>query len=400
MFVQKVLYPNNMSFNEKDFGFLKNLITYDCFSIVDLADNLKFLNNSELTQWLQADEFLIIGTGGSSLGAQCIYEIAKANLKNPLRKNIQFLSNLDPQTFQTTISHIKHPERVRILCISKSGETLETITQLLLIMDFFKNYQLSSKIVIITENKSSSLKQIAIDNNFLCFDHPKTIGGRFSVFSIVGMLPALICGINPNEIYEGAQNILHGDMENIKKGAAFVFQNFKNKITNHVSFIYSDKLKPFAEWLAQLYAESSGKDGIGITPIAARGSVDQHSQLQLYLDGTRDKCFSFFYEKQNCDFTITNNVPNKFNYLAQKNISEIFEAQCDATIKTLIEKKFNLRKFELSEITPKILGALFMHFMIEVSSVCKLMEVNPFDQPAVERGKIITKALLNGAVIC
>lgn len=394
MLIQKILYPNGISHEELDFGFLRDLLPLDCFTIVDQKEDLACFRNPKLQKWLELDEFLILGTGGSSLGAQCIYEIARTN-SEILPKRIQFVSNLDPCSLRSIFSSVKNPNRVGVLCVSKSGETLETITQLMLVIGYLQNKNISSQVVVITEDKTSTLKQIAVQNNLLCLDHPKTIGGRYSVFSIVGMLPALMCGIDPNSIREGAKEILHGDLDCVKEGSAFVFRNFKRKITNHISFVYSDKLLPFAEWLAQLYAESSGKDGVGITPITAHGSVDQHSQLQLYLDGTGDKCFSFFQEKQDCNTCIDVNVPEKFSYLSGKKISDIFEAQCNATISSLTEKERPLRKFELAEITPKILGELFMHFMIEVPCVCKLIGVNPFDQPAVERGKIITKILLN-----
>ena len=398
MINQKIL--STADSKELNFGFLNDLLKLDCFSIVDRTDDLECLKTERLQKWLNShDEFLILGTGGSSLGAQCIYEISKS-CENSTRRNINFVSNLDSCTLQTIFSKIKDPSKVAILCVSKSGETLETITQFLLLSKLFAAQDLSSKVVIITEDKPSTLKQIAIDNDYLCLDHPNTIGGRFSVFSIVGMLPAVICGIDPFEIRNGGKKILHSNLEDVKAGATFVFQNVRKNITNHVSFIYSDKLMFFAEWLAQLYAESSGKSDVGITPITARGSVDQHSQLQLYLDGCSDKCFSFFYEKQPCDMLISNsNLPEKFSYLNGKKVSDIFEAQCNATINSLLEKKRPLRKFELPAITPEILGELFMHFMIEVPAVCNLIGVTPFNQPAVERGKIITKSLLSSGTI-
>lgn len=386
---------------ELDFSFLDDLLKLDCFSIVNRTDDLECLKSDRLQKWLNShNEFLILGTGGSSLGAQCIYEISKS-LENSL-KNIKFVSNLDPDTLKVVFSDIKDKNKVGILCISKSGETLETITQFLLASEFFDTKDLHSKVVVITEDKPSTLKQIALDNNFLCLDHPKTIGGRFSVFSIVGMLPAVICGIDPLKIRNGGKKILHGNLDNIKKGVSFIIQNFRKGITNHISFLYSDKLMFFAKWLAQLYAESSGKSEVGITPITARGSVDQHSQLQLYLDGYSDKCFSFFLEKQHSNLSInSDNLPEKFSYLKGKKVSEIFEAQYNATIDSLIEKDRPLRKFEISAITPEILGELFMYFMIEVPCICNFIKVSPFDQPAVERGKIITKNLLsNGIIAC
>ena len=163
-----------------------------------------------------------------------------------------------------------------------------------------------------------------------------------------------------------------------------------------MSFIYSEKLINFGYWLAQLYAESSGKDGKGITPLTAIGSVDQHSQLQLYIDGPKDKCFTFFYEKQEKSPLIRNEIlPESFMYLEAKKISTIFGCQCEATQKVLLDKGFNVRKIEIPPINEEVLGALFMHFMLEAACVCKLIDVNPFDQPAVEQGKIITKKLLS-----
>ena len=212
---------------ELNFGFLDELLKLDCFSIVDRAEDLECLKNEKLRKWLYShDEFLILGTGGSSLGAQCIYETSKS-YKNSTRKNIKFVSNLDPCTLNTIFRDIKDLSKVGILCVSKSGETLETITQFLLVSKLFAAQDLSSKIVIITEDKPSTLKQIAIDNDCICLDHPKTIGGRFSVFSIVGMLPVVICGIDPIEIRNGGKKILHGNLEDIKTGQPLFFRMFE-----------------------------------------------------------------------------------------------------------------------------------------------------------------------------
>lgn len=386
---------------EFDFGFLDELLQLDCFAVADQTADLELLlGNVRLQQWIAShDRFLILGTGGSSLGGQCIHAVASASAPK-VQKKIEFINNLDPCTLQNTIYSIDKfsknlPANTGILCISKSGETLETIAQLLLFRDHWHG-DFRSDVVIITENKPSTLKKIASEDNLLGFDHPQNIGGRFSVLSIVGMLPALLCGIDPSEIRAGARSILHGDLESVKTGAAFVAKNFRRNITNHVAFIYSDKLALFGEWLSQLYAESSGKNGIGITPIMARGSIDQHSQLQLYLDGFSDKMFTFLQEKIDCNLRVPvfDNLPNAA-YISDKKISDIFAAQCHATQNSLLEKNRPLRNFEFSEVTPRVLGELFMHFMLEVFCVCKLINVNPFDQPAVERGKTITKTLLN-----
>jgi glucose-6-phosphate isomerase len=265
----------------------------------------------------------------------------------------------------------------------------------LLALNFLEDKE--DRFVFITEDKPSSIREIANEFNFLCLDHPKTIGGRFSVFSIVGMLPALLCGADPEKIRDGGRRILENHFKEVEDGAVFVFESFRKGITQHVSFIYTDKFIPFGTWLAQLYAESTGKNGCGITPLTAIGSVDQHSQLQLYLDGSKDKCFTFFFENQKSELRIAEDryLPSSLFYLKNKTAANVFQTQYAATVASVLEKKCNVRKIEMPEITSEIMGALFMHFMLEVACVCKLMDVNPFDQPAVEYGKILTKKLLS-----
>ncbi|MDR0632250.1 MAG: hypothetical protein LBF54_03370 [Holosporaceae bacterium] len=379
---QSILFPEerpSLDLSSEDFASL------DCFSIVKSTKDLEDLQNPRLKKWMDHKNFIIFGTGGSSLGGQCIQAVSGS-------ENVKFINNLDPSTLQKVLNEI-NPEDTGFLSISKSGETLETICQTMLALDILRDKE--DKFVVITEDRQSSLREIANKFDFLCLDHPKTIGGRFSVFSIVGMLPALLCGIDPREIRSGGRKILESYFHEAQKGASFVLKSFRENIFQHVSFIYSDKLAPFGMWLAQLYAESTGKSGIGITPLTAIGSVDQHSQLQLYLDGARDKCFTFFFENQETELRISSNVPPSFAYIRQKTMADIFRAQCNATIASILEKKYNARKIEVPQITPKILGALFMHFMLEVVCVCKAIGVDFSNQPAVERGKILTKDFLS-----
>lgn len=420
MIQQNFLSPiitDNSDTSRFDFHFLDDLLQQECFRIADRRDDLDSLEHNErLQRWLsENDQFLLLGTGGSSLGAQAIYDVAKFSPASSSNRTIKFVDNLDPFPLQELFKNFNENLKTGILCISKSGETLETITQLILIMSEFLGWDsisddvrksnISSKIVVITEDKSSSLRDFALGRGILCLDHPKNIGGRFSVLSIVGMLPAIICGMDPYEIRRGATEVLHEKIDAIKGGAAFVVQNVLNGFGNHVSFVYSDKLMAFSAWLSQLYAESSGKNGLGVTPLSARGSVDQHSQLQLYLDGPNDKSFSFFLERQQNALSSNDSIltlpqqegfiPQKFSYLKGKSLADIFEAQYQATMSTLVEKGRPLRSFVFPEVNSRILGQLFMHFMLEVPCVCNLLGVNPFDQPAVERGKILTKELLS-----
>lgn len=376
------------------FDFFKELTQLDCFNIVKHSEDLSVLDDPRFKKWCGLKNFIIFGTGGSSLGGQAIHSIADS-----CDKNLKFVSNLDPGRLENLLQNTNF-DKTGVLVVSKSGETLETICQLLLAMDFAKHsHDFRDRFVIITENKDSTLRQIANQNNFLCFDHPNTIGGRYSVFSLVGMIPAILCGLDPRAIRTGGRRVLDNfgnSTYKIQEGADFVFKNFEKGICNHVSFIYSEKLINFGYWLAQLYAESSGKDGKGITPLTAIGSVDQHSQLQLYLDGPQDKCFTFFYEKQESSlFMSDKDIPIGFEYLRDRRVSEIFSSQCEATQKVLIENGCNVRRIEMPTVSVDNLGALFMHFMLEVACFCKLIEVDPFNQPAVERGKIITKELLS-----
>ncbi len=388
MIYQDVLLPKILP--EYDIELFDKFKELDCFSIVNDKSDLECIENPDVQKWLQFDHFVIMGTGGASLGGQCIHAISS--------EEITFINNLDANTLEKTFAKLNF-RKTGFLCISKSGETLETISQLLLIIsrlqDTGNETRVSDHIIVITEDKNSSLKQIAVKFGCLCLEHPKTIGGRFSVFSIVGMLPAVMCGIDPLIIRTGGQNVLK-NIERIKSNISFISHNLKQNITQHVSFVYSDRLLPFASWLAQLYSESTGKIGKGITPLTAVGSIDQHSQLQLYLDGNNDKCFTFFLERSKSDISIDRNsfIPENFSYLKNKKISEIFESQHNATISSLLEKNRSIRKIEIS-LSPEALGELFMSFMIEVTCVCQLLNVEPFDQPAVERCKIITKKILD-----
>ncbi|MDR0555688.1 MAG: hypothetical protein LBG20_01580 [Holosporaceae bacterium] len=387
LFEQSVLSPRKCTIHQ----FPKDLAKSACFAKVYEETDLEVFENPGLKRWMCNPKFVVLGTGGSSLGGRVIQEISG-------RQNVKFIDNLDPNTLGKVLESI-NPEETGFLSISKSGETLETLCQTILVLNILERIpkeKREDRFVVITEAGKSSLMEIARRFNFLCLEHPKNIGGRFSIFSLVGMLPAALCGMDPLKIRSGGKKVLENQLIDVAKGASFVLSNLHRKIFQHVSFIYSDKLANFGLWLAQLYAESTGKSGAGVTPITALGAMDQHSQLQLYLDGPRSKCFTFFFEKQETSQKISVRfpLPTSLIYLKDKLVTEIFRAQHDATVTTLLERRCPVRRIEFSTITSEILGALFMHFMLEVAFVGKQMGINPFDQPAVERGKALTKELL------
>lgn len=366
---------------------------YPFANIINDTDDIDFITSHQaIAKWMQFKRHIVFGTGGSSLGGQAIYAMSGT------KKDIKFVNNIDPDTLKRVFEEIDIDfENTGFLCISKSGETLETICQTIVALDRYANAQdLNEHFLVITESKQSTLKSIANDNAILCINHPKNIGGRFSVFSVVGMLPALLCDVNPLLIRSGAKCVIDIHQQDLITATKFICDSYASNFKTHVSFIYSDKLSAFGQWLSQLYAESTGKGGNGVTPQVSIGSIDQHSHLQLYLDGPRDKCFTFFIENQLGDSISVNaaNIGN-FKYLDNQKISKIFEAQSQATMQSMLEKKLNVRKICFPSITPEIMGSLFMHFMLEVTLVSQMIGADPFDQPAVERGKILTKELLS-----
>ncbi|MDR1334725.1 MAG: hypothetical protein LBJ19_00385 [Holosporaceae bacterium] len=415
MILQNIVYPLP-STPLRDEVFLNSFKSLDCFASVKEFRDLGYFKAPRFQQWISAENFVILGAGGSVLGGKCIHSMAEGLsddvraktpgfLKNFSRRNLQFSTNLDSSSLEKMFSTIDW-NNTHFLCVSKSGETLETICQTLLAIErcqsASKNNIIANKFAIVTEDKFSSLRQIAEQFNFLFLPHPKSIGGRFSVFSIVGMLPAFLCGIDPAALRNGGRAILENasSLRQVLEGAYFMLHNWVqvggSKNLQHVSFIYADKLYDFGIWLAQMYAESTGKSGVGITPITVMGSADQHNQLQLYLDGYADKCFSFFREVQSNGMAIRNDfIPESFSYLRNKTIVEIFRAQHDATLALLKSHNRHLRTIEIPDCTPTVMGELLMHFMLEVVGVCHLMEINPFGQPAVEQGKILAKQMLD-----
>lgn len=387
LFNQTIFYPGRV---QKKFIDFHPIVTKECFTIVKSDNDLRALNNPRFRNFLQLENFVVIGTGGSSLGGKTICAAAK-------KSNIRFIENIDATTLSELFA--KDLSRTGFLCISKSGETLETIYATLLLLS--KEDNLKDRVVIITENKNSTLRQIAQEHDLMCFEHPMNIGGRYSVFSIVGMIPALLCGFEPKKIRLGANRILEdfaNAMYKAQEGAGFVLNSLDNHRSNHISFIYSDKMMYFGHWLAQLYAESSGKNGKGVTPITAHGSVDQHSQLQLYMDGPKDKFYTFFFENQSDNLSLEKvNIPEKFAYLNGVCANTVLKSQYQATYTSLKNNANFVRLIEFPAINPESLGALFMHFMLEVVGVCQILEVNAFDQPAVEEGKNLTRELLENS---
>ena len=257
--------------------------------------------------------------------------------------------------------------------------------------------------MIITEDKKSPLRDIAKIYNCYVLDHPMDIGGRYSVFSNVGLLPACIGGLNISDVRLGAYDLLQevyaGNFTEHLKSSELIFSLYEEKKINiSVIMTYADSLINFGKWYLQLWSESIGKNLKGITPMHSIGTIDQHSQLQLYLDGPKDKFFSIFTKnhsnlgmKMNDEILLKCNV----NYLAGKKMGDLMHAERQATLDTFVSKGFPIREIYCEEINEFTIGQLMVFSILETISICTMLNVNPFNQPAVEEGKLLTKKYLS-----
>lgn len=353
------------------------------------------------------DEFsdiIILGTGGSSLGGQTLSVLADRSLPQ-----LHFMDNIDPNTFSKLLSKID-PKTTGVIAISKSGSTAETLLQFLTCMNHWKQHlsdqALSHHFLVITEEKSSPLFRLKERYNLSFIEHDPALGGRFSIFSLVGLFPALLVGVDVLAFRQGAASLIEKMVacSNVLEfapavGAILSYAFWKDhKKTISVMMPYVDQLQFFSKWYRQLWAESLGKSEKGTTPVDALGAVDQHSQLQLYLDGPKDKFFTILTTDMglrgpdSLDPKLIDDAD--LEYLYHKKLGDLMDAEQRATIETLINNHYPTRVIHIPEITPYALGELSMHFVLETLFMAELLEVDPFSQPAVEQGKILAKKYL------
>ncbi|MBL4602294.1 MAG: hypothetical protein JKY84_06095 [Emcibacteraceae bacterium] len=355
-------------------------------------------------------DVVILGTGGSSLGAQMLVALSGEQLYVKTGKaRIHFPDNLGPHTMQQLISELDL-SNTHFLVISKSGSTAETIAQMLACFsnlltivgeDNIKNY-----FTVIVQPGKSFLHDFAVKWQLPIHYHDPELGGRFSVFSIVGLLPAMIIGLDVVALRDGAEQVLKATMEaqHVREMspamgaiAAYELHNKRN-INITVMMPYECRLENFSNWYKQLWAESLGKNGKGTTPFSALGPMDQHSQLQLFLDGPNDKYFTVITtSSKGAGPTIDSMLidDENYQYMAGATIGDLVEAEANSTIEALGERGKPVRHIKIREINERSLGALIMHFMLETIIAAELFDVNPYDQPSVEYGKNLTKEYLS-----
>ena len=344
----------------------------------------------DLEKFKKYQNIAIIGMGGSILGSQAIFKF----LENKIKKNLFFFDNID---YEKALNFKKkiNKKSVLFIIISKSGSTIETISNFFFINKIKKDQK---NLILISEKKNNALFEISKKFNLFYVEHKHFIGGRYSVLSEVGILPAYLMGINIFSLRKNLKDFFLSMKRTFLKESSVKIANiiYLNKLKSLIFLNYSPRLEKFLYWCQQLLAESLGKKGKGLMPIISLAPKDHHSVLQLYLDGPKDKLFHIFSLEENTKKKINiKNVTKHTNYLHNKDLFEIRNAQKEALIKTLKKNKIPFRELKIKKCDEETLGQLFSYFILEISIVGKILGINPFDQPAVEQVKKFTKIILN-----
>ena len=379
----------------KDYSkILKNIILN-----LDKSNNIfhslsnKFKYNfkaKEINKFKKYKTIAIIGMGGSILGVEALYFF----LKEKIKKNFLFFNNIDQNQLKNLEKNNKL-DKILFIVISKSGNTIETLVNLLALKIIKKN---SKNIIVISKKNNSPLYLLSKKMKFYHIEHKNYIGGRYSVLSETGVVPGYLMGINIQQLRKSLLNHFKIYNKKFLKNSSVMLANLYNKkqFNNLIFFNYVPQLEKFLYWNQQLIAESLGKKGKGFLPLISSAPKDHHSLLQLYLDGPRDKLFYIFsVEKKENEKINTKDFDKRLNFLNGKSLSRIKEAQKEAFIKVLKKKQIPFREFKIQKINEQTIGELFSYFMIETAIVGRLAKINPFDQPAVEQVKIETKRILD-----
>ena len=378
----------NNSFSKILIDIEKNLDNKNTLNVLSKNFILNF-NNKDLNRFKKFKKIAIIGMGGSILGSEAIYEF----LEKKIKKKVFFLDNINEKKIHSLNNQNK--SKILFIVISKSGNTIETISNLLYLKVLKRN---SRNIIIISEKNNNYLFNLSMKYKLFFIEHKNYVGGRYSVFSEVGLVPALLMGLNINKLRKNLQKFFEGKSMKYLKNSTVTLTKIlsKNRYTNIIFLNYSPELEKFLFWCQQLIAESLGKKNRGFLPIVSTAPKDHHSLLQLYLDGPKDKIFYLFsVEKDTKLNLIKTKYTNGINFIKNKSLITIKDAQIKAVMMSFKENKIPFREFRINKLDEETLGELFTYFMLETVILGKLSKVNPFNQPAVEQVKVFTKKLLS-----
>ena len=385
MKITEAIYLKNFKkkkVNIRLFKLLKDITSKENQIIRSLTSSYQnSYSNSIILKLKKYSEIKLIGMGGSTLGARAIYSF----LKDKIKKNFIFVDSLEPKN-----DKIKNKKSFLNLIISKSGNTLETITNANILVK--KNH----KNIFITQNQKSYLMTLAKKLKAEVIHHNDFIGGRYSVLSEVGMLPAELMGLKQKKFRQFNNLIKNKNfMNSLILNVSNIHELIKKKRYNSIILNYDKNSYDLFSWYQQLVAESLGKKGKGLLPVISSMPRDNHSLMQYYLDGNRNSFFTFFLVRNEpSDKIVNKDVLNSHYYLKNKNVFKIREAQFLATQKVFKKKNIPFRSFHLNKRNEKSLGELFTFFILETILLGKLLNINPYNQPAVELIKTDTKKIL------
>ena len=383
------MFTKNISFknfkvkknNSKIKRILSSLIKEKNEVLISMSKNYKnSFKNKILNKYKNNYNFRVIGMGGSTLGTQAIYDF----LENKIKKKFSFLDNLQANKERN------EKKKITNLIVSKSGNTIETIVNSNIFIK--KNH----KNIFITENKNNYLFQLAQKIKAEIIHHNNYIGGRYSVLSEVGMLPAELMGLKSEKFRQynsliKNKNFLSSLIKNVSSTLFFI----KNKKFNSIIINYDERSENLFKWYQQLIAESLGKKKKGLLPIVSNMPKDNHSVMQLYLDGFKNNFYTFFYVHENKSEKLKNNLLlRELKFLKSKNISNIMYAQKKATEKVFNTKNIPFRSFEVKKRDEETMGQLFCFFVLETILLGKALNIDPYNQPSVELIKKETKKIL------
>ena len=401
---QKIIYKKNIQkkylklslnkkLNKKYSDVLKNIITNldtnkDAFH--SLSNKFKFnFKKKDLHKFKKFQTVAVIGMGGSILGSETLYFF----LKDKIKKKFLFFDDIHEdklKEFKTT----HDLKKVLFIAISKSGNTIETLSNLLSLKIIKKN---STNIILISEKFNNPLYLLSQKLKLHHIEHKNYIGGRYSVLSEVGMVPAYLMGLNIKRIRQNLLNHFKTKNKKFLKESSITLTNLlqNNKFKDLILFNYAPKLDKFLYWNQQLIAESLGKKGKGFLPLISTAPKDHHSLLQLYLDGPRDKIFYIFSEERpNSKKIKIKRFDKRIDFLQNKSLQQVKNAQKNAFIQALKKNSIPFREFKIKNFSENTLGEFFSYFMLETAIIGKLANIDPFNQPAVQKVKIDTKKLL------
>ena len=361
---------------------LQNILINKNLVLDSLSKNYKdSYSKKSILKFKKFQKFMIIGMGGSILGTKSIFNF----LKDKIKKKFVFLDNI-----QNDIPHLYKKENFLKIIVSKSGNTLETIVNSNILIKKDKRN------IFITEKKDSYLMNLAKRLKAEIIHHNNYIGGRYSVLSEVGMLPAELMGLNPRKFRIFNQLVKNKKfLNNLIINVSNILYLSQKKKSNSIILNYDEKSCDFFYWYQQLVAESLGKKNNGVLPIVSNMPKDNHSLMQLYLDGPKNNFYTFFFvEDKNSEKINQKNLLSSFNYLKNKSFKRILKSQFTATQNVFKRKNIPFRSFLIKKRSEETLGELFTFFILETILLGKLMKLNPFNQPAVELIKQETKKVI------